>query len=75
MTFLNTYLKLTFCFYYQNYVLLKRLLMTQRGTGLFVRLLGKVLIFSLRLLALFSLGEIAVGSSSLNKSSLSLFSQ
>ena len=49
--------------------------MTQRGTGLFVRLLGKVLIFSLRLLALFSLGEIAVGSSSLNKSSLSLFSQ
>lgn len=46
-----------------------------RGTGPFVHLLGKVLIFSLHLLALFNLGEIVVGSSSLNKSSLSLFSQ
>lgn len=46
-----------------------------RGTEPFVHLLCKVLIFSLHLLALFNLGEIAVGSSSLNKSSLSLFSQ
>lgn len=46
-----------------------------RGTGPCVHLLGKVLIFSLHLLALFNSGEIAAGSSSLNQSALSLFGQ